>query len=209
MLPGARKVVNGSDMQVVGYDGPINGYEFTAQTGFYVRKYLDPAVGSGQRGVQSEVWFVRYRFGEMLLIAAEAAFELSDKETAKNYLNTLRARAGLTIPLTAADITFDRIVHERRVELAFEGLYLFDMKRWRLAHNVWDGSPMSATDLGQQHLEVPLKGNTNPGDCGLAKCGIQVAPTMPNGSSKKCCPTVLMLPTGSASATTIPLLAIT
>ncbi len=160
-VPGARKVVNGSDMQVVGYDGPINGYEFTAQTGFYVRKYLDPAVGSGQRGVQSEVWFVRYRFGEMLLIAAEAAFELSDKETAKNYLNTLRARAGLTIPLTAADITFDRIVHERRVELAFEGLYLFDMKRWRLAHTVWDGNPMSATDL-VGNIGSPTKRNTQP-----------------------------------------------
>jgi hypothetical protein len=160
-VPGARKVINGSDMQVVGYDGPINGYEFTAQTGFYVRKYLDPAVGSGQRGVQSEVWFVRYRFGEMLLIAAEAAFELGDKETAKNYLNTLRARAGLTIPLTAADITFDRIVHERRVELAFEGLYLFDMKRWRLAHTVWDGNPMSAADL-VSNIGSSTKRNTQP-----------------------------------------------
>lgn len=160
-VPGARKVVNGSEMQVVGYDGPINGYEFTAQTGFYVRKYLDPAVGSGQRGVQSEVWFVRYRFGEVLLIAAEAAFELNDKETAKNYLNTLRTRAGLTTPLTAADITFDRIVHERRVELAFEGLYLFDMKRWRLAQTVWDGNPMSAADL-VSNIGSSTKRNTQP-----------------------------------------------
>lgn len=160
-VPGARKTVNGSEMQVIGYDGPINGYEFTAQTGFYVRKYLDPTVGSGQRGVQSDVWFIRYRFGEILLIAAEAAFELSDKETAKDYLNTLRARAGLTTPLTAGDITFDRIVHERRVELAFEGLYLFDMKRWRLAHTVWDGNPMTAADL-VGNISNAAKRNTQP-----------------------------------------------
>ncbi len=58
---------------------PVSGSS-SARAKFYVRKYLDPAVGSGQQGVQSEVWFVRYRFGEMLLIAAEAAFELNDKK---------------------------------------------------------------------------------------------------------------------------------
>jgi hypothetical protein len=62
-------------------------------------------------------------------------------------LNQVRARAGLTTPLTAGDMTFDRIVHERRIELAFEGHILFDYKRWRIAHNVWDGTPTSQTDL--------------------------------------------------------------
>jgi hypothetical protein len=38
-----------------------------------------------------------------------------------------------------AEITFDRVVHERKVELAFEGHELWDMKRWRLAHKVWNG----------------------------------------------------------------------
>ncbi|HEX8677547.1 MAG TPA: RagB/SusD family nutrient uptake outer membrane protein, partial [Segetibacter sp.] len=63
------------------------------------------------------------------------------------YINQVRARAGLTIPLAAGDITFDRIVHERRVELAFEGHILFDLKRWRIAHIVWNGSPTSVADL--------------------------------------------------------------
>jgi hypothetical protein len=62
-------------------------------------------------------------------------------------MNQVRARAGLTTPLLPGDISFDRIVHERRVELAFEGHKLFDMKRWRLAHIVWDGTPTSKTDL--------------------------------------------------------------
>ena len=62
-------------------------------------------------------------------------------------MNQVRVRAGLTEPLTAADITFDRIVNERRVELAFEGHQLFDMKRWRLAHVVWNGNRMTVSDL--------------------------------------------------------------
>lgn len=139
-LPGTTTAV-----QVVGKDGVVNGEEFRSQTGFYIRKYLDPAVGSGRRGRGSEVAFIRYRYAEVLLNAAEAAFELGQQSVAANYINQVRARAGLTTPLT--DITFDRIVHERRVELAFEGHILFDMKRWRLATSVWDGNPMTVTDL--------------------------------------------------------------
>jgi hypothetical protein len=131
---------DGSQTQVVGKDGPIDGLEFTAQTGFFVRKYLDPTIGAGQIGTQSEVWWVRFRYSEVLLNAAEASFELGLLDDAATYMNQVRARAGLTTPLTAGDITFERIVHERKVELAFEGHVLWDMKRWRLAHVVWDGS---------------------------------------------------------------------
>lgn len=146
---GQQKTLPGTTTprQVVGFDGPIDGYEFTAQTGFYLRKYLDPAAGSGQRGTQSEVWFIRYRYAEVLLNAAEAAFELNDPGKAAGYLNQVRERAGLTTGLTAGQVNFDRIVHERKVELAFEGLYFFDMKRWRLAHIIWDGNAMSVADL--------------------------------------------------------------
>lgn len=146
---GAQKPLPGSPtpVQVVGFDGPINAKEFTAQSGFYIRKYLDPTPGAGSRGTNSEVPFIRYRFAEVLLNAAEAAFELGRKEEAADYLNEVRSRAGFTTDLTAAQITFDRIVHERRVELAFEGHILFDMKRWRLAHQVWDGNRMTAAEL--------------------------------------------------------------
>lgn len=133
--------------KVVGGSGPIDGLEFGAQTGFYVRKYMDPATGSGQIGTQSEVWYVRYRYGEVLLNLAEAEFELGNKDSAAIFLNQVRERAGLTTPLTASDMTFDRIVHERRVELAFEGQELFDNKRWRIAHKVWNGQKITAADL--------------------------------------------------------------
>lgn len=133
--------------QVVGTDGPVDNLQFSAQTGFYVRKFMDPTVGSGQIGTQSDVWWIRYRYAEVLLNAAEAAFELGQEAVALPYINEVRARAGFTVGLTVPDITFDRIVHERRVELAFEGHELFDNKRWRIAHKVWNGETMSISDL--------------------------------------------------------------
>jgi hypothetical protein len=141
-LPGTTNKI-----QVVGKDGPINGVDLHTQSGFYIRKWIDPTVGSGRRGRGSDIPFVRYRFAEVLLNAAEAAFELGDPATAALYMNQVRERAGLTIPLGNADISFDRVVHERRVELAFEGHILYDMKRWRLATKVWDGNPTNLNDL--------------------------------------------------------------
>ncbi len=141
-LPGTTDPV-----QVVGQDGTVNGLEARSQSGFYIRKYLDPVIGSGRRGRGSEVAYIRYRYAEVLLNAAEAAFELGQPDVAAGYMNQVRSRAGLTTPLAPGDITFDRIVHERRVELAFEGHILFDYKRWRIAHIVWNGTPTSVTDL--------------------------------------------------------------
>lgn len=151
----------GTKVQVVGKDGPVNGLEFRTQSGFYVRKYIDQDVGSGRRGQGSDVAFIRYRYAEVLLNAAEAAFELGDKTTAALYMNQVRARAGLIIPLTSDQITFDRIVHERRVELAFEGHYFYDLKRWRLAHIVWDGNGTSKADL-LSNIGVATKRSTQP-----------------------------------------------
>jgi hypothetical protein len=131
--------------QVVGKNGPIDQKEKSAQTGYYIRKYLDPTIGSGQRGVGSDVWWIRYRYAEVLLNAAEASFELNQPAVAAGYLNQVRKRAGFTIDLTDADVSFDRIVHERKVELAFEGHQLWDMKRWRLAHKVWNGQNSGLT----------------------------------------------------------------
>jgi hypothetical protein len=160
---GAQKTLPGqsSPVQVVGFDGPVSSKEFTAQSGFYLRKYVDPTPGAGSRGTNSEVPFIRYRYAEVLLNAAEAAFELGQPAEAAGYMNQVRTRAGLTIQLTATDISFDRIVHERRVELAFEGHILYDLKRWRLAHVVWDGNKMTVTDL-LGNIGAATKRNTQP-----------------------------------------------
>ncbi len=155
---GERKdLPDGSVGPVVGYDGPIDELEFCAQTGFYCRKFMDTATGSGQRGLNSEVWWVRYRLAEVYLNAAEAAFELGNSTKAAQYLSVVRKRAGFTTDLTASDMSFDRIVHERKVELAFEGHILWDMKRWRLAHIVWNGESVDLTDNPGKADEVSTR----------------------------------------------------
>ena len=155
-LPGSA-----TPQQVVGFDGPLENTPQNAVTGFYVRKYLDPTPGSGQRGNQSDVSRIQYRYAEIVLIAAEAAFELNDAATAAGYMNQVRERAGFTIPLTPEDITFDRIVHERRAEFALEGQYYMDLKRFRIAHRVFDGVAMNVEDL-KSNLGSATKRSTQP-----------------------------------------------
>ncbi|MEJ7627889.1 MAG: RagB/SusD family nutrient uptake outer membrane protein [Ferruginibacter sp.] len=71
-----------------------------------------------------------FRFGEILLIKAEAENELNDTTAAKLSLNALRSRAGLpAISAISKDIMRGRIYKERRVEMAFEHDRMFDLRR--------------------------------------------------------------------------------
>ncbi len=83
-------------------------------------------------------WWSWFRLGEIYLNAAEAAFELNIP-TAKDYINTLREVHGGFPPNSVATLTNDIIRNERRIELAFEDHRFFDLKRWRIAHVVWNG----------------------------------------------------------------------
>jgi hypothetical protein len=152
-LPGQNKSI-----EIVGKDGPINGVQLATQTGFYIRKYLDPTPGSAQRGTQSAVRWIFFRYAEVLLNAAEASYQLGEKDLAAQYLNLIRKRAGFgPHSLKPSQITFKRIVHARLTELAFEGHRLWDMKRWRLAHKIWNGRK---TDLN--HPANPAAPSTRP-----------------------------------------------
>jgi len=65
---------------------------------------------------------------------AEAKFELGQNDAlALAAFNLVRARAGMP---TLATLTQADIRLERRVELAFEGLRLFDIRRWKTAATV-------------------------------------------------------------------------
>lgn len=122
---------------ITSINGPKESNEqYINKTGFYVRKYLDETPSSGARGRGSEMWMPRFRISEAYMIAAEASFELNNGK-AVDYINAVRTRAGVK-PL--ANVTFENIVHEYRVEFAFEDHRYWDMKRWRLADQVWNGN---------------------------------------------------------------------
>ncbi len=151
-LPGSTEKV-----QIVGKNGPIDAMDRTAQTGFYLRKFIDPAIGSGRGEVGSSVWWVYYRYSEVLLNAAEAAFHLGNSGLAAEYLNRVRSRAGFEVPLTAGQISFERIAHDRLSEFVGEDKYLWDIKRWRVADKIMNGGE---TDLN--HPENPFSASTEP-----------------------------------------------
>jgi hypothetical protein len=122
---------------ITAMNGPKESNEqYINKTGFYVRKFMDETPGNGTRGHGSDVWIVRFRMAEAYLIAAEASFELNNGQAAE-FINAVRSRAGVK-PLV--DVTFENIVHEYRVEFAFEDHRYWDMKRWRLADKVWNGN---------------------------------------------------------------------
>lgn len=74
--------------------------------------------------------FNAVRYAEMVLTIAEAAAQTGDLATATAQLNIIRTRAGLTATtaITAAGLITD-ILLQRRLELAHEGHYWFDLRR--------------------------------------------------------------------------------
>lgn len=119
--------------------GPHRSIQEVSNTGFYLRKYVDNGPQTSTRGIRSEVWWVRFRLGEIYLNAAEAAFELGRSAEALSMVNTVRERAGFG-PGSLSSLSIERIRNERRVELAFEDHLVWDYKRWRIAHTRWSGS---------------------------------------------------------------------
>ncbi len=107
----------------------------TVNTGFLTRKRFDESEIGPLRETSDEDYII-YRYGEILLNYAEAAFYLGQTGEALDKLNMVRERAGM--PLLGT-ITEEAIRHERTVELAFEENRYWDLRRWRIAHEVLDG----------------------------------------------------------------------
>jgi len=127
-------------MQMTGIDGPHFKSFYTSHTGFLLKKYVDADAGSESSG-KSDVAYIVFRYGEMLLDAAEAAFELGRSNEALSYINEVRERAGgAAFRIQASELTLERIRNERRIELAFEDHRFNDLRRWRIADELWNGS---------------------------------------------------------------------
>jgi len=92
------------------------------------------------------------RLAEIVLLAAEAAVKLGDQANALKYINMVRTRArncgstGFPKDLTA--VSFEDVVHERRLELTLEPHRFFDLVRWGLAYKYINGIAPDAGQLG-------------------------------------------------------------
>ncbi|MEQ6120625.1 RagB/SusD family nutrient uptake outer membrane protein [Reichenbachiella sp. MALMAid0571] len=101
--------------------------------------------------------WIMIRYAEVLLMFAEATNEISGATTeVYDAINDIRSRAGMPDLPTglSKEAMRDRIRHERRVELAAEGLRLYDINRWQIG-------PETATDL-MGYDKSKLKDPNNP-----------------------------------------------
>lgn len=117
------------DVPILGTQTVDNNYG----TGFGIMKYLDKTSNTLLNQGNSDSDYIIFRYGEILLNLAEAAFELGIEKEALDAVNELRDRAGVA---ELKSIDRDKIRHERKVELAFEGHRYWDVRRWRIAENV-------------------------------------------------------------------------
>jgi hypothetical protein len=136
----------GDGKLLTGSSGPHRSIQEVSNTGFYLKKYIDDVNLSSTRGVRSDVWWVWFRLGEIYLNAAEAAFELGQIPDALTYVNKVRERAGFPAN-SLATLNLDKLLNERRVELAFEDHRTWDLIRTRRAHTVWNGVNTNPTAM--------------------------------------------------------------
>ncbi len=106
------------------------------------------------------------RLGEIYLLHAEALAMADDYDGATEYVNSIRQRAGLkgiSRP-KSRDEMIEAILHERRLELAFEGFRFFDLLRHGIdkAKAVHDAMPgkdrywQSRFPLSEETVLMPI-----------------------------------------------------
>lgn len=110
-----------------------------SQTGYFQKKYVDQSRLPISTTTRSDQDYIHLRYADVLLMYAEARNEASGPDqSVYNAVNDVRDRVDM--PPLPPDLTKEemreRIRHERRVELALEGLRYFDLKRWKTAHTV-------------------------------------------------------------------------
>jgi starch-binding outer membrane protein, SusD/RagB family len=101
------------------------------------------------------------RYADVVLMAAEAAFQSGQGAKALEYLNMVRRRARMSgdtgYPVDLASIaSIEDIAHERRLELALEGHRFFDLVRMGLAERFISGTNLAA--LGDDFVVTFVKG---------------------------------------------------
>ena len=127
-------------------------------TGYYLRKFMnaDSGVDTGNK----DGYLRQFRLAELFINFAEAAYMAYgpdtpvDGMTAREALNSVRARVGLPgVSETGEDFLL-RLKNERRVELAFEEHRFFDVRRWSDPDD-----DLTATDRRVTGMRIDENGN--------------------------------------------------
>jgi hypothetical protein len=133
-----------------------------SKTGYYLLKNVNSTVDLINGTTTNHQWMY-FRYAEVLLNYAEAMYNaygasgdpLSYGLTALQAINQVRARSGMPV-LTS--LSADAFVHERRVELGFEGHRWWDVRRWKKADVLGNAiRSVSITLNGANYTYTPTK----------------------------------------------------
>lgn len=142
----ATVIVPGSN-----YKGRVVTATQYPRTGFGQKKYTiykdnEVPVKSLTTG-ESELNYILLRYADVLLMYAEAQNEaVGPDASVYSALNLIRKRAGMpdVTPALSQQQLRREIRHERRIELAGEGLYYYDVLRWKTAEQVLNADVQNA-----------------------------------------------------------------
>jgi hypothetical protein len=144
------------------YEGcpPFDGQEYKSSysyTGYNVRKFLVPKSISPDYDT-NPANFPVLRYADVLLMWAEALNELGKTSEAEGPLNEVRERAGLDdLNGLTQEQCRTRIIHERRMELAFEGQRWFDLIRINNGQYALDFlHSIGKTNASSKYLLLPI-----------------------------------------------------
>ncbi|WP_042367662.1 RagB/SusD family nutrient uptake outer membrane protein [Bacteroides neonati] len=118
----------------------------THMTGYLITKWVD-LEGTNPDRTKAHKNMTIIRYADVLLMRAEALIEKNkDLNEAVILLNRIRERAGMPQNIVIADqsVLREKMRHERRIELAFEGLRYYDMIRWKIGDKVRKGKVYGA-----------------------------------------------------------------
>ena len=119
-------------------------------TGYYLRKMVDEShdVIAYTNGVQP---MSVIRYAEVLLNKAEACYNTEDIAGANAAVKAIRDRVNLPYRDKGGKELWNAIRQERKVELAYEGLWYWDLRRWGVAHKAY---PEGLTGYQQHGLKI-------------------------------------------------------
>jgi hypothetical protein len=127
----------------------------TGQTGYYNRKYI-PRKNERQAdpNLTHPNNYRAIRYADVLLMAAEALNrgDIND-DLARNYVNQVRERAGLSTISVSGSQLLDEIYLQRRLELVGEGHHFFDLVRTSRAAQEIEGFQAGKHEL----FPIPLE----------------------------------------------------
>ena len=143
----------------------------TYATGYFWRKMMDDGTANNGGPTLQRTWGL-IRYAEVMLNYAEASNESDNITAAYEMLKLIRRRAGI---IAGADGLYGlkpnmlkddmRIViqNERQVELAYEGMRFFDVRRWKLAMEKFNftmtGMQITRTGTTYTYNIVPITNN--------------------------------------------------